>query len=734
MTVTNPFNSIKIVGWAILIFIFSTPKILFGQCTSCDVTISNNGNATNTPTDLSDGQTICITANNRSRAIDLRNRNNLTICVAPGANFSGNLNGYTNTGRITINVYGTYEGGLTLNNNLSEFNVFAGGEYDESGTLEVIRGQLTNEGEISRPVILLNRSTYLNSGTQTGNLTMRNNSVLTNEGTLDIDNFTLENNPTILNRPSGSIEVNGTTTFRGTTINEGIIEIDGSANIQEGANFSVLNSGIFEVDDNITIRSRATLVTSNAFNQSPPARIIAENLILENSGSGHSLEIVENTILELSRDLTIDGAFPVFIRGEVNIGRNLTIGNSGGANPTRLTISGNGNVNINRDLVSSRRIQLNDNASLNVGRDLTTQNNGSVTENNITLNGNSSLTVTRNTTANRPINANGTSSVILNGNLNIPNNGGAGLNFSGSSYLNVGGETEVRGPIVFSDNSVADFFDDVNLFNVGNSRIELYNNSDVLISANLTVQANGSSVIVRNTSQLVICNQRPPLGDTEGSFPSQSRWGSTIDPSPAYYGGCRILPVEYLYFNASYNSSIRTGELTWATAKEWENDRFEIERSVNDVKSWETVGQVPGAGYSDQPVEYEYQDMKLPLAGGNIFYRLKQFDFDGEFSYSETKAIRVEPMSGTASWRVYPNPTTGDPINLEMLDTGAYQDEKITVRIVSVTGQYDVIEGTSPSQLSAQLSDILRSKKAGIYTLEISWGMQREYHKVILRR
>ena len=200
------------------------------------------------------------------------------------------------------------------------------------------------------------------------------------------------------------------------------------------------------------------------------------------------------------------------------------------------------------------------------------------------------------------------------------------------------------------------------------------------------------------------------------------------------YPNYRILPVEYLYFNAKYNPGFRSGDLTWATAKEWENDRFEIERSVNDVKSWETIGQVTGAGYSDQPVEYAYQDMKLPLAGGNIFYRLKQFDFDGDSTYSDTKAIQVEAMPGTTYWRVFPNPTTGDPINLEMLDTGVYNDEEITVRVISATGQFEIIQVSSPAVLSSQLSNMLRGKAAGIYTIEISWSSFREYHKVILRR
>jgi hypothetical protein len=224
---------------------------------------------------------------------------------------------------------------------------------------------------------------------------------------------------------------------------------------------------------------------------------------------------------------------------------------------------------------------------------------------------------------------------------------------------------------------------------------------------------------------------------TYGSGAGAGRFGGSSGFQGVIYirfPNFRILPLEYLYFNAKYNSSIRSGDLNWATAKEWENDRFEIERSVNDVKSWETIGEVAGAGYSDKPVDYAYQDMKLPLTGGNIFYRLKQFGFDGAFTYSDTRAIKIEPVTGMTLWRVFPNPTTGDPINLEMIDTGAYNDEKITVRIISATGVFDVIEGISSRLLSDQLSEILRRKAAGIYTFEISWGNKQEYHKVILRR
>ncbi len=200
------------------------------------------------------------------------------------------------------------------------------------------------------------------------------------------------------------------------------------------------------------------------------------------------------------------------------------------------------------------------------------------------------------------------------------------------------------------------------------------------------------------------------------------------------YPNFRILPVEYLYFDAKYNSGSRSGDLNWATAKEWEDGQFVIERSVNNAKDWEEIGQVNGKGSPDQQKGYSYQDLKLPLAGGNIFYRLKQLDFDGGSAYSVTKSIRVEPIPGTSFWRVYPNPTTGNPVTLELTDTSAYSDELVTVRIISPTGQFDIIESKAGSTLNMLLVDQLRTKASGLYTLEISWGNNREYHKVILKR
>lgn len=196
----------------------------------------------------------------------------------------------------------------------------------------------------------------------------------------------------------------------------------------------------------------------------------------------------------------------------------------------------------------------------------------------------------------------------------------------------------------------------------------------------------------------------------------------------------QILPVEISKFDVEYHPNLRSSNVSWETAKEWGNSHFEIERAVNSVKNWETIARVEGNGFSDAPVEYEYQDLKLPVAGGNIFYRLKQVDFNGDYTYSETRGIQVEPIAGSTQWSVFPNPTTGYPFNIALLDPSAYRDEQLTLRVISPIGQYEFIQVNEIQGMGTQVSSYFEGKSSGVYTLEISWGIHREYHKVILRK
>ncbi|QHJ09423.1 T9SS type A sorting domain-containing protein [Hymenobacter busanensis] len=94
--------------------------------------------------------------------------------------------------------------------------------------------------------------------------------------------------------------------------------------------------------------------------------------------------------------------------------------------------------------------------------------------------------------------------------------------------------------------------------------------------------------------------------------------------------GCRQpLPVELVSFTARYAD--RQVVVQWATASEKNSASFAVERSA-DGKSFETVTTTEAAGNSSSRRSYTAADRR-PLSGTS-YYRLKQIDLDGTFTYS----------------------------------------------------------------------------------------------------
>ncbi len=112
------------------------------------------------------------------------------------------------------------------------------------------------------------------------------------------------------------------------------------------------------------------------------------------------------------------------------------------------------------------------------------------------------------------------------------------------------------------------------------------------------------------------------------------------------------LPIELLSFKAKLKNSVV--ELHWQTATEINNDYFVIERSV-DGKVWESMDTIKGAGNSSNVLNYANNDDN-PLSGTS-YYRLKQVDFDKNFSYSDIAVVNFE---GFKIIDLFPNPSDGN--------------------------------------------------------------------------
>jgi len=115
------------------------------------------------------------------------------------------------------------------------------------------------------------------------------------------------------------------------------------------------------------------------------------------------------------------------------------------------------------------------------------------------------------------------------------------------------------------------------------------------------------------------------------------------------------IPVELVSFSAVLTGNIV--ELAWTTASEINNLGFEIQRKLGNA-NWITIAYVPGNGTTTENQRYTYSDDLSDLNyKGKIYYRLKQFDFDGTFEYSEIIEILFDLIPGDYSLlQNYPNP------------------------------------------------------------------------------
>lgn len=165
------------------------------------------------------------------------------------------------------------------------------------------------------------------------------------------------------------------------------------------------------------------------------------------------------------------------------------------------------------------------------------------------------------------------------------------------------------------------------------------------------------------------------------------------------------LPISLLSFTGYCNN--QNNILEWKTTTETNNSYFTIERSV-DVKNWILVGTVTGAGNSSSLLNYTLTDVLQNE--GEIYYRLKQTDFNGNYKYEKMISVTRCKNNGTDHFTIFPNPSEG---KFKLLFNGDTREIN-SIHIFNSQGQniYNSIDFQSTFDLSNNVP--------GIYFIRIS--------------
>jgi len=129
-----------------------------------------------------------------------------------------------------------------------------------------------------------------------------------------------------------------------------------------------------------------------------------------------------------------------------------------------------------------------------------------------------------------------------------------------------------------------------------------------------------------------------------------------------------FLPIELLIpLQAKIEN--KTAVLTWEIATETSNQGFEIQKSRDGI-NWEKIGWLDGRGDAFTSQAYMYTDKNL--LSGITYYRFKQLDFDGEFSYSNLASVQ----HAVSNISIHPNPVKN---TLYITDLNGYRIEQVNV-------------------------------------------------------
>lgn len=189
----------------------------------------------------------------------------------------------------------------------------------------------------------------------------------------------------------------------------------------------------------------------------------------------------------------------------------------------------------------------------------------------------------------------------------------------------------------------------------------------------------------------------------------------------------QILPITLRSFTAVLKDG--AVKLDWITEAEINNAWFTVERSGDGIQ-FDSLLSVEGAGNSKVLIRYQETD-ENPL-GGRSYYRLRQTDYDGRFSYSDVVTV-YNPNAQKTSVTVYPNPAKlSEDFFININGT---QNKEVYVVIIHVSGRTfysGYAELNDRFQINIQELDSRYTFEPGAYIINLRAANLQEVRKLII--
>lgn len=198
--------------------------------------------------------------------------------------------------------------------------------------------------------------------------------------------------------------------------------------------------------------------------------------------------------------------------------------------------------------------------------------------------------------------------------------------------------------------------------------------------------------------------------DTVKSF---SGGGGGFGYGPSSGGGGVGLPVTWASFSAE--STDGGNKLTWSTASEQNTSHYELEYSIDGIRFITFRDYIPAAGNSASTLYYSYLHS---FSAAIVYYRIKQVDLDGQYSYSKMIVVKnhLKPDKNFVS--ISPSLIQSDrPILVKGLEIGSTH---VYISIYNTQGQPVYSEKLPTADGYYNQEIILTHLSHGLYYIRLS--------------
>lgn len=181
-----------------------------------------------------------------------------------------------------------------------------------------------------------------------------------------------------------------------------------------------------------------------------------------------------------------------------------------------------------------------------------------------------------------------------------------------------------------------------------------------------------------------------------------------------------VAPVDFLYLKGKNMG--KNNILQWATANEFNNLGFEVQRSSNG-REFNTIAFVKGAGTFTQISEYSFTDAGAPQ--GIAYYRLKQVDHNKNFKLS--RVLNVNNTNSRLSIEYYPNPVVNNlTLQVQSPDKGL-----LRIRIIGLEGRILREQSVNKTQKTYSATLSTKELQPGSYWIEFVMKDWREIRQLV---